>query len=154
MVTTTADSGPGSLRQAILDSNSVTGGTNTIDFAIPGQGVQTIAPASPLPTITNAVLDRRLVPARIRRRAADRAQLPVGRRLRYPADRQPERDRPRPGEPGLRGRHLDAYRIDTTTDERLVAQVHAEGITTQLLLLDAQGHLLMQSDGQSPVQPR
>jgi hypothetical protein len=55
-VTTTADSGPGSLRQAILDSNAATSGTNTIDFAIPGKGVQTIAPISPLPAITNAVL--------------------------------------------------------------------------------------------------
>ena len=56
LVNTTADSGPGSLRQAILDSNAATGGTNTIDFDIPGQGVQTIAPASPLPAITNPVL--------------------------------------------------------------------------------------------------
>ena len=56
VVTTTADSGPGSLRQAILDSNAATGGTNTIDFAIPGTGVQTIAPVSPLPAITNPVL--------------------------------------------------------------------------------------------------
>ena len=56
-VTTTADSGPGSLRQAILDSDAAaTGSTNTIDFDIPGQGVQTIAPASPLPAITNPVL--------------------------------------------------------------------------------------------------
>jgi hypothetical protein len=56
LVTTTADSGPGSLRQAILDSNKATGGTNTIDFTIPGHGVQAIAPASPLPAITRAVL--------------------------------------------------------------------------------------------------
>ena len=35
---------------------AATGGTNTIDFDIPGQGVQTIAPASPLPAITNPVL--------------------------------------------------------------------------------------------------
>ena len=55
-VTTTADGGPGSLRQAILDSNLATGGTNTINFAIPGTGVQTIAPASPLPVITNPVV--------------------------------------------------------------------------------------------------
>ncbi len=55
-VTTTADSGPGSLRQAILDSNAVTGGTNTIDFAIPGSGVHTILPLSPLPAIVNPVL--------------------------------------------------------------------------------------------------
>src|SRR6516225_6219946 len=51
-VTNTDDSGPGSLRQAILDSNAATGGTNVIDFAISGAGVQTIAPFSPLPAIT------------------------------------------------------------------------------------------------------
>ena len=56
LVNTTADSGAGSLRQAILDSNAATSGTSTIDFAIPGQGVQTIAPISPLPAITNSVL--------------------------------------------------------------------------------------------------
>ena len=56
VVTNTADSGPGSLRQAILDSNAATGATNTIDFDIPGPGVQTIAPLSPLPAITNPVL--------------------------------------------------------------------------------------------------
>ena len=32
------------------------GSSNTIDFDIPGQGVQTIAPLSPLPTITNSML--------------------------------------------------------------------------------------------------
>ena len=56
LVSTTADSGAGSLRQAILDSNAATSGTNVIDFAIPGQGVQTISPVSPLPAITNSVL--------------------------------------------------------------------------------------------------
>ncbi len=56
VVTTTADSGPGSLRQAIVYSNAAGGGTNTISFAIPGQGVQMIAPLSPLPAITNPVL--------------------------------------------------------------------------------------------------
>jgi hypothetical protein len=55
-VTNTADSGPGSLRQAILDSNAATGATNTVDFAIAGPGVQVIAPGSPLPAITQAVL--------------------------------------------------------------------------------------------------
>ena len=55
-VTTTADSGPGSLRQAILDSNAASGGINTIDFAIPGQGVRTIAPITPLPPITTSVV--------------------------------------------------------------------------------------------------
>ena len=56
VVSNTGDSGPGSLRQAILDSNAATGSNNTIDFNISGSGVQTIAPLSPLPTITNPVL--------------------------------------------------------------------------------------------------
>jgi hypothetical protein len=58
LVTNTLDAGPGSLRQAILDSNA-TAGPNTIDFAIPGGGVQKILVGSmtgmPLPAITNAV---------------------------------------------------------------------------------------------------
>ena len=45
LVNTTADSGPGSLRQAILDSNAATGGTSTIDFAIPGDGSPDDRPA-------------------------------------------------------------------------------------------------------------
>jgi hypothetical protein len=56
-VTTTADSGPGSLRQAILDSNASAGVLDTIAFAI-GSGVQTIAPLSALPIVTDpAVID-------------------------------------------------------------------------------------------------
>jgi IPT/TIG domain/S-layer homology domain len=53
-VTTTADSGAGSLRQAILDANA-NSGADTIEFNIIGSGVQTIAPATPLPTITDGV---------------------------------------------------------------------------------------------------
>ena len=56
LVINTDDSGPGSLRQAILDSDAATGETNTIDFNIPGSGVQTIAPLSALPAITQSVL--------------------------------------------------------------------------------------------------
>src|SRR5690242_12649157 len=55
-VTNIGDAGPGSLRQAILDSNAAIGTTNTIDFDIPGSGIQTIAPLSALPAITGAVL--------------------------------------------------------------------------------------------------
>ena len=55
-VTTTADSGPGSLRQAILDSNASAGTLDTIEFVIPGAGVHTIVPASALPTITDPVV--------------------------------------------------------------------------------------------------
>jgi hypothetical protein len=54
-VTNTADSGPGSLRQAILAANANTG-IDTISFAIPGAGVHTIHPASDLPAITDTVV--------------------------------------------------------------------------------------------------
>src|SRR5262249_44278081 len=56
LVSNMSDSGPGSLRQAILDSNAATGTTNAIDFRIAGHGVQTIFPLSPLPAITKPVL--------------------------------------------------------------------------------------------------
>ena len=54
-VTNTNDSGPGSLRQAILDANTSLG-TDTIDFNIPGTGPHTIQPLSALPTITDSVI--------------------------------------------------------------------------------------------------
>lgn len=53
-VTTAADSGAGSLRQAILDANA-NAGADTIAFNITGSGVHTISPATALPTITEAV---------------------------------------------------------------------------------------------------
>ncbi len=53
-VTNTNDSGAGSLRQAILDANANVG-ADTIAFNILGSGVQTIAPASALPQITDGV---------------------------------------------------------------------------------------------------
>jgi titin len=55
-VSVTADTGAGSLRQAILDANADTTGTNTIGFAIPGSGVHTIQPASDLPASTGPLL--------------------------------------------------------------------------------------------------
>jgi len=68
-VTTTADSGPGSLRQAILDANAYSD-PSAIAFDItaasdaagdgtgfnPSMGVATFTPQSPLPAITNSVL--------------------------------------------------------------------------------------------------
>jgi hypothetical protein len=55
-VTSTADSDPGSLRQAILDANADSSTNDVfIEFNIPGSGVQTIAPFSPLPVITRSV---------------------------------------------------------------------------------------------------
>ena len=53
-VTTNADSGPGSLREAIMTADAQTSLT-TIDFAI-GSGVQTIAVQSPLPEIAAPVV--------------------------------------------------------------------------------------------------
>ncbi len=54
-VTNTDDSGPGSLRQAILDANG-TPGFDTIAFNIPGTGVHTITPATSLPLVSEAAL--------------------------------------------------------------------------------------------------
>ena len=54
-VTNTDDSGPGSLRQAILDANA-TNGLDTIIFQIPGTGVQTIELLAALPAITDPVV--------------------------------------------------------------------------------------------------
>jgi hypothetical protein len=57
LVTNTNDSGAGSLRQAILDSNAtalLNGNPNVIQFNIPGSGVQVISPLSPLPTVTQS----------------------------------------------------------------------------------------------------
>ena len=54
VVTNTADAGAGSLRQAIIDANTLAG-ADTIDFNIPGAGVHTISPASALPATTGPV---------------------------------------------------------------------------------------------------
>lgn len=54
-VLNTDDSGPGSLRETILDANARPG-ADVIEFAIPGPGVHTITPTSPLPDITDPVI--------------------------------------------------------------------------------------------------
>ena len=147
-VTTFADAGPGSLRQAILDSNAV-GGRNTIDFEIPGIGLQTIALDTPLPPVTTStVLDGStqpgftgvplvLVTNRFGESSAsleiENASVTVrGVRLI-----------------GFAGGNVDSYQINSNTSGLLVARVHAEGVSTRLLLRDAQGQLLEQSDGES-----
>ena len=53
-VSSVADSGAGSLRQAIIDANA-NGGTNSIVFNISGTGSHVIAPTSALPEITSPV---------------------------------------------------------------------------------------------------
>ncbi|MBX3724905.1 MAG: hypothetical protein KF823_03205 [Xanthomonadales bacterium] len=54
-VTSTADAGPGSLRQALLDANA-TPAPDTVVFALAGPGPHTIALATPLPALTAPVL--------------------------------------------------------------------------------------------------
>jgi len=56
VVTNTNDSGLGSLRQAIIDSNASPGVTDTITFNIPGSGVQTITPLTGFPILTDPVI--------------------------------------------------------------------------------------------------
>jgi hypothetical protein len=55
-VTNTNDSGPGSLRQAILDANANQGFTDKILFTIPGAGPHVITPATQLPGISDPVV--------------------------------------------------------------------------------------------------
>jgi titin len=55
VVSSTSESGPGSLRQAILDAND-SEGADTISFAIPGTGVQTISPTNALPQVVEPVV--------------------------------------------------------------------------------------------------
>ena len=54
VVTNANDAGAGSLRQALLDANS-TPGANLIHFNLPGSGVRTVAPLTPLPLIRNTL---------------------------------------------------------------------------------------------------
>lgn len=55
MVTTTADSGAGSLRQAIADANA-NPGTDNVFFAIPGGGPHVISLSTPLPALAQPVI--------------------------------------------------------------------------------------------------
>jgi hypothetical protein len=58
VVTNVSDTGAGSLRQALLNISTlgVVGSTYTVQFAIPGSGLQLITPASALPGVTNAII--------------------------------------------------------------------------------------------------
>ncbi len=55
LVTSTIDSGLGSLRDAILQSNALIG-TDSIHFNIPGPGVHTISPLTELPSLTDSAI--------------------------------------------------------------------------------------------------
>lgn len=55
VVTNASDGGPGSLRAALIAANAAPD-LNTITFAIPGSWVHTIAPATPLPVVSQPVI--------------------------------------------------------------------------------------------------
>ena len=145
VVDTTADSGPGSLRQAILDANRVPGLTVTIDFAIPGAGVQTIAPLTPLPAITASVLiDGTTQPGFAGAPLIAVSAAPAG---------GPAALTIAGSDVTVRGLAVDQFAFVATTDLVLVAKVDPQGLTTQLSLLDSQGQVLVQSDGVSSSDP-
>ena len=80
IVTTPADSGPGSLRQAILDANARPIATSTIRFNLAGDAPHTITPASPLPGIGASMIIDGTAERCMHSRCADRgAQRRVGR---------------------------------------------------------------------------
>jgi hypothetical protein len=175
LVTTTADGGAGSLRQVLLDSNAATGGTNTIDFDIAGPGEQTIAPASPLPAITSPVLIDgtsepgyastpliAIVPASpgmadgltITGSAATVRGLANGGFALGAGDLPDDltlQSGPLEASDGGNAGLVETYRIDTSSDGRLLMQVDSGGIMARLSLLDAQGQVLVESYGLSPA---
>jgi hypothetical protein len=173
LVMSTGDSGPGSLRQAILDSNAATDGSNTIDFKIPGHGVQTIAPASPLPAITQAVLidgtsqpgytgrpliaidasfsgmsdDLTIIGSAVTLRGLANVSFALGSGAM--PDDMTLQSVPLEASHGGNANPFSAYRIDTSGDGRLLVQVHSPGVAVPLSLLDAQGRVLVESAGLS-----
>ncbi len=172
VVDTTADSGPGSLRQAILGANTVPGLTVTIEFAIPGIGMRTIAPASPLPAITSpVVIDGTTQPgyagapliAIVGQGTADADPLTVGADVTvkgltvggfsFPSVGSSTmftiESVPLPQAPG----GTVTYQFTVAAGEDFVATAQAVGATASLLLVDAQGHIIMQSDGLSAAEP-
>ena len=174
VVNTTADSGPGSLRQAILDSDTVTGGGNTIDFTIPGQGVHSIALDSPLPAVTSTVvIDGTSQPGYtgaplIQLNVQDagttdglsitgsdvtlRGLMTDGFSFGSSTD-SASVTLPSVALPPSSAGAVATYRIDTIAAGELVAVVTPQGLTTELSLLDSQGDVLVQSDGLSPAVP-
>ena len=145
-VDTTADSGPGSLRQAILDADSEAGLALTIDFAIPGDRLRTIEPVTPLPAITASVL-------------IDGTTQPGfnGAPLIAVGGRSPGSVGPLTVSGGnltIRGMALSGIAIDATADERPDRrQLRFKRPAGQLSLLDATGRVLVQSDGVSSNGP-
>ena len=169
VVNTTADdfglySGTTSLREAITFANSVPG-DNTITFALPA-GSTTIHLLSPLAAITSpVVIDGTTQPGFTGVPLIDLTgqPLPISSEVTvrgvefdgfaFGSAAVPEElalpSVPFPGSEGGPASAIDSYPFTTTTGEDLTVVVQAKGVTTRLLLLDAMGHVLVQSDGQS-----
>jgi hypothetical protein len=144
LVTTTADDGPGSLRQAILDADAVTDGPVTIDFDIPGPGVRTIVPLSPLPPITTSLL-------------VDGTTQPGYAGTPLIAFGGPQAGSTpltvSGGNVTIRGLALGRLAIDPTADADLIAVADAPGATSRLSLVDARGNVLVHNEGVSANNP-
>ena len=156
VVFTTADSGSGSLRQAILDSNATADSTNTIDFDILGQGVQTIEPLSPLPLITTrTLLDGSSQPGFTGTPSVGLSGQAAGNSDALAITGSDVSIRglsingfalgtdnltdeftvlgvPIQTNQSGNAAEIQSYRIDTSAGEQLMAMVHANGLTTRL----------------------
>jgi hypothetical protein len=141
VVDTTADSGPGSLRQAILDADSAPGLAATIDFAIPGAGVQKIEPVTPLPAFTSPVsIDGASQPG-----YTGTPLVALGGPSGYLTSSG--------GNVSVTGLTVNRIVIDVSSDERLLAVQDLKGLSSALTLLDSQSETLVHSDGVSTASP-
>ncbi len=111
-VTTTANGGAGSLRQAILDADA-TPATDTIRFAVPGAGGHVIKVTSPLPPLAHEIVDGRTQPGYA---GAPLIQL-----------------RNRTGDPGATG-------LDLATGSATVLGLSVTGFGTGIQLRDGDGN--------------
>jgi hypothetical protein len=142
----TADAGPGSLRQAILDSNSSTDPSSVIDFAIAGAGVKTIELDSALPALTSPVL----IDGSSERGYSGTPLVALGGSLGNTSVALVIAT-PTATIRAVGG--VSSVGFLATDDGLLTARVSGQPASARLLLLDAQGHLLVQSDGVSPTVP-
>ncbi len=161
-VTSAADSGAGSLRRAVESANAAPGPA-IVNFAIPGPGLHTIALATPLPPITGiVVLDGFSQPgyAGTPLLALSGHAAGISDALVLTGANVTARGLAIDGVAfdGLTsgvltiqsgqilvpvligaGAAVDSYRIDVTADERLLAELHPDGLTARLSLLDCAG---------------
>ena len=144
-VNNTFDSGPGSLRQAILDAATLTNGAVSIDFDIPGAGVQTIDLATPLPAITTSMrIDGTTQPG-----YAGTPLIAFIGGVDAMAGPLTSAD----GSVTIRGLDLSHVAIAPPASERLLATAQTPSGSTSLSLTDSRGNVLVRGDGASVANP-